>query len=108
MSTKTVAVQYMKKPDRSTLSAESGVPKDFGEMIEEKERLAIGEETSRDLKEGLKNLGEINIPKIIDDAMKGKKSPELEKLEELGASFEKKKEWKSRKSTTDEASEKKS
>ena len=107
MSTKTVAVQYMKKPDRSTLSAESGVPKDFGEMIEEKERLAIGEETSRDLKEGLKNLGEINIPKIIDDAMKGKESPELEKLKEFGASF-KKKERKSRKSTTDEASEKKS
>ena len=75
---------------------------DLGRLIDEKIKSAIGKKASKELSEGLKDLGTIDIPKIIDDALKGKKSPEIEKLEKLGASFDKKKMKKLSKVDTDE------
>ena len=75
------------------------VPKDLGKMIEDKVKSAIGGRAGKELSEGLKHLGKIDIEKIIDAAMKGEKSPELERLEKIAENMEKKKK-KSRKTDT--------
>jgi len=80
-------------------------PKDLGRIIQERVKSTLGEELDKELSENLASIGKIDITKIIDDAMKGKKSPELEKLKELGDSFNKKKR---KKSSTDDANEEES
>jgi DNA polymerase III delta prime subunit len=101
-SVKTTTMEDSKKQEVSQDQMQSGVRMDLGRLIDEKIKSAIGKKASKELSEGLKDLGTIDIPKIIDDALKGKKSPEIEKLEKLGASFDKKKMKKLSKVDTDE------
>jgi len=102
ISAKTISESDSKKPEQIQSYAKSGVPKDLGRIIQERVKSAIGEEAGKELSKGLQQLGDIDISKIIDAAMKGEKSLELEKLKKIEDSFEKKKMKKSRKSTDDQ------
>jgi hypothetical protein len=71
--------------------AQSVAPKDLGKLIRERVKSAIAQKRDIELPEELMNIGELDISKIIDAAMKGEESAELEKLKEIGAAFDKKK-----------------
>ena len=80
-----------KEPSQPAPLAKPVAPKDLGKLIRERVKSAIAQKRDIELPEELMNLGEIDISKIIDAAMKGEESAELEKLKEIGASFDKKK-----------------
>ncbi|MFW9976373.1 MAG: ATP-binding cassette domain-containing protein [Candidatus Thorarchaeota archaeon] len=108
VSTKGITTKETPKESTSISSEVPRVPKSLKKIIQERVKSALGEEIDKDLSSDMKNLGKIDITKIIDDAMKGKRSAELEKLKELGESFDKKKTEKSSKSVSEEETDKES
>ena len=79
------------KTSQRAPQAQSVAPKDLGRLIRERVKSAIAQKRDIELPEELMKIGELDISKIIDAAMKGEESAELEKLKEIGAAFDKKK-----------------
>lgn len=104
-SMKTVTVKSTQKLENQTDGVGLGIGENLGRMIQEKVKAAIEKKTSREVSDELKMVGDLDISKIIDDAMKGKKSPELEKLKKLDTLSEKKKKDRSSKSSAGDSDE---
>jgi len=104
-SMNTISVKSTDKLENQTDRLGLGIGENLGRMIQKKVKAAIEKEASREVSDELKMVGDLDISKIIDNAMKGKKSPELEKLKKLGALSEKRKKDRSSKLGVDDSDE---